>query len=66
MCDRQSRKRFSKELHALSYGKAAEILDMDKTSFITDLGKIGIPYFDGEINEVVEDARNIKKSFMQK
>ena len=42
----------------ISFGKAAEILDMDKITFITDLGEMGIPYFDCSIEEVLEDAKN--------
>ena len=42
----------------ISFGKAAEILGVDKITFITDLGKMGIPYFDSSIDEVIEDAKN--------
>lgn len=45
----------------ISFGKAAEILETDKLSLIIDLGKLGLPYFDSEINEVVEDADNLDK-----
>jgi predicted HTH domain antitoxin len=42
----------------ISFGKAAEILGVDKITFITDLGKMGIPYFDSSMDEVMEDAKN--------
>ena len=42
----------------ISFGKAAEILGMNKITFITNLGKLGIPYFDSSIDEVMEDAQN--------
>jgi predicted HTH domain antitoxin len=43
----------------ISFGKAAEILGMNKITFITDLGKMGMPYFDSSIDEVMEDAKNV-------
>lgn len=42
----------------ISIGKAAEAMGMRKIDFITDLGKMGIPYFDISIEELVEDAKN--------
>ena len=42
----------------ISFGKAAEILGLDKITYITDLGKLGIPYYDSTIDEVLEDAKN--------
>lgn len=45
----------------ISFGKAAEILEIDKLSLMIDLGKMGISYFDGDIDEIKEDALNIKK-----
>lgn len=45
----------------ISFGKAAEILEMDKVSYIMDLGKIGIPYYDCDIDEVHEDSQSITK-----
>ena len=38
----------------VSFGKAAEMLGEDKVSFITDLGKMGLAYFDNDINEVLD------------
>lgn len=43
----------------ISFGKAAEMLGMTKIQFITDLGKMGIPYFDLENDEIISDMRNI-------
>jgi predicted HTH domain antitoxin len=41
----------------VSFGKAAEILGTDKTTLIIRLGEMGIPYYDCEISEVKEDAK---------
>lgn len=41
----------------ITFGKAAEILGIDKITLITRLGEMGIPYFDHEINEVQEDVK---------
>ena len=40
----------------ISFGKAAEIIGIDKMAFITEMSHIGIPYFDGNISEVISDA----------
>ena len=40
----------------ISFGKAAEILGIDKMTFIVEMGHMGIPYFDGAFSEVVSDA----------
>ncbi len=45
----------------ISFGKAAEILETDKLSLITSLGKLDIPYFDYDIEEVKRDADNASK-----
>ncbi len=45
----------------ISFGKAAEILGTDRFSLITRLGKLGIPYLDYDIEEVVTDADNARK-----
>lgn len=42
----------------ISIGRAAEAMNMRKIDFITDLGKMNIPYFDCSIEEVIEDAKN--------
>lgn len=42
----------------ISFGKAAEILETDWFSLITNLGKLGIPYFVHDIEDVVADADN--------
>lgn len=44
----------------ISFGKAAEILETDRISLITSLGKQGIAYFDCDIKEVIADAENAK------
>lgn len=45
----------------ISFGKAAEILETDRLSLITNLGKMGIPYFAYDVDEVIEDADNARK-----
>ncbi|MDR3314424.1 MAG: UPF0175 family protein [Oscillospiraceae bacterium] len=40
----------------LSFGKAAELLKIGKLQLITDLGRLGLPYFDQSMEEVLEDA----------
>jgi predicted HTH domain antitoxin len=42
----------------ISIGKAAETMGMRKIDFITDLGKMDIPYFDFSIEELIEDVQN--------
>ena len=42
----------------ISIGKAAEAMGMRKIDFITDLGKMDIPYFDFSIEEIMEDVKN--------
>ena len=44
----------------ISIGKAAEAMGMRKIDFITDLGKMDIPYFDFSIEELMEDAKNAR------
>lgn len=44
----------------ISYGKAAEILGLSKFELITDLGKMGIEYFDMEGSEAIEDVKTIE------
>jgi hypothetical protein len=43
----------------ISSGKAAELAGVDKMSFITDMGHMGIPYFDGNFSEVLKDAETV-------
>ena len=45
----------------ISFGKAAEILGTSKMEYIADLGKMGIPYFDGSINEVTKDVETLNR-----
>ena len=44
----------------ISYGKAAEILNLRKLDLITLYGKLGLPYFNQTKAELEEDLRNIK------
>ena len=46
----------------ISIGKAAEILGIRKIDFITELGKMEIPYFDYTIEELIEDVENANLS----
>ena len=46
----------------ISFGKAAELVGVDKMTFITDMGLMGIPYFDGDISEVLNDMETIKQT----
>lgn len=45
----------------ISFGKGAEMLGINKIDYITDLGKLGIPYFDETYDEVKEDLMNLSK-----
>lgn len=45
----------------ISYGKGAEILGINKIDYITDLGKLGIPYFDDKYREIEEDLSSLDK-----
>lgn len=42
----------------ISFGRAAEILGINKITLITNFDKLGIPYFDASIDEIMEDAEN--------
>ena len=42
----------------ISIGKAAEAMGMRKIDFIKDLGKMDIPYFDFNMEELMEDVQN--------
>ncbi|SHM77934.1 Uncharacterised protein family (UPF0175) [Caldanaerovirga acetigignens] len=46
----------------ISFGKGAELLGIDKVTFITDLGKLGIPYFDQDVEEVLKELEQIRES----
>jgi len=41
----------------ISFGKAAELLGIEKIRYITDLGKAGLPYFEQPFDEVLADAK---------
>lgn len=45
----------------ISFGKGAEMLGINKIDFITDLGKLGIPYFDYTYDEIIEDVNLLNK-----
>ena len=45
----------------LSFGRAAELLGIGKIKLITDLGQMGLPYFDMTIEEVLEDAATARR-----
>jgi hypothetical protein len=49
------------ENHTISHGKAAELLGMHKFDLINLYGKMGIIYYNMEINEVSEDVATIRK-----
>ena len=42
----------------ISIGIAAKALGMRKIDFITELGKLNIPYFDFSLEELIEDVKN--------
>ena len=44
----------------ISYGKAAEILNVKKLDLIELYGKMGLPYFNQTKEEIEEDLKNIK------
>lgn len=45
----------------ISFGKGAEMLGINKIDLITDLGKLGISYFDDSYGEIEEDLANLDK-----
>jgi len=46
----------------ISFGKAAELADIDKMSLINEMGYMGIPYFDNDISEVLDDVETIERT----
>ena len=46
----------------ISFGRAAELAGVDKMSFIAETGYMGIPYFDGDISEVMNDAEIVRQT----
>ena len=46
----------------ISYGKAAEILNLRKLDLITLYGKMGLPYFNQTKEELEDDLKNIKSA----
>ena len=49
----------------ISYGRAAEILNLKKFDLITLYGRLGLPYFNQSRDELEEDLQNVK-SIMEK
>lgn len=49
----------------ISIGKAAEAMGMRKIDFITDLGKMDIPYFDFSLEELMEDVKSARPSVVE-
>ena len=50
----------------ISYGRAAEILNLKKIDLIQLYGSLGFPYFNQTKEELQEDLRNIKLVMEQK
>ena len=48
----------------ISFGKAAELAGVDRMTFITDMGQMGIPYFEGDISEVLSDAETVGRTMI--
>jgi len=46
----------------ITFGKAAELAGLDKMAFITATGHMGIPYFDEDISEVINDAETVNQT----
>ena len=44
----------------ISYGRAAEILNLKKIDLITLYGSLGLPYFNQSRDELEEDLQNVK------
>lgn len=44
----------------VSYGRAAEILNVRKIDLITLYGNLGLPYFNQSKEDLAEDLRNIR------
>ena len=44
----------------ISYGCAAEILNLKKLDLITLYGRLGLPYFNQSRDELEEDLQNVK------
>jgi predicted HTH domain antitoxin len=49
----------------ISIGKAAEAMGMRIIDFITDLGKMDIPYFDFSLEELMEDVKSARPSVVE-
>lgn len=49
----------------ISYGRAAEILNLNKIDLIELYGQLGLPYFNQTKEELEEDLQNIKSVMMR-
>lgn len=49
----------------ISYGRAAEILNLKKIDLITLYGRLGLPYFNQSKAELEEDLLNLKAAVGQ-
>jgi predicted HTH domain antitoxin len=56
---------FHLENEKISIGKAAEAMGMRIIDFITDLGKMDIPYFDFSLEELMEDVKSARPSVVE-
>jgi predicted HTH domain antitoxin len=45
----------------ISFGKGAQMLGINKINFITDLCRLGIPYFDEDITEAQDDMKTLDR-----
>jgi len=46
----------------ISFGRAAELAGIDKMAFITEMGHMGIPYYDGDISEILSDVETVRQT----
>ena len=46
----------------ISFGKAAELAETDKMTFITEVGHMGIPYYNEDISDVTNDVETISQT----
>ena len=46
----------------ISFGKAAELAGVDRMSFIIEMGHMGIPYFDGDFSEILNDVETVGRT----
>jgi len=46
----------------ISFGKTAELAGVGKMEFITEMGRMGVPYFYGDVSDVMGDAETVRKT----